>query len=82
MKKTTKEIKKDKKLWATMKQAYAELIHRCQDIELAETRDDVADLKRSFAWWTTVVALVLLPAKSRPTARGRRRRSTPRSVAK
>ena len=28
---------KDKKLWATMKPAYAELIARCQDIELAET---------------------------------------------
>ena len=28
---------KDKKLWATMKQEYAELISCCQDIELAET---------------------------------------------
>src|SRR5208282_5856937 len=28
---------KDKKLWATMKPAYAELIGSCQDIELAET---------------------------------------------
>ena len=28
---------KDKKLWATMKSAYAELIWRCRDIELAET---------------------------------------------
>jgi isocitrate dehydrogenase kinase/phosphatase len=28
---------KDKKLWATMKSAYAELIGSCQDIELAET---------------------------------------------
>ena len=28
---------KDKKLWATMKSAYAELIWSCQDIELAET---------------------------------------------
>ena len=28
---------KDKKLWATMKSAYAELIWHCPDIELAET---------------------------------------------
>ena len=28
---------KDKKLWATMKSAYADLICRCQDIGLAET---------------------------------------------
>ena len=28
---------KDKKLWATMKSAYADLIGRCQEIELAET---------------------------------------------
>jgi isocitrate dehydrogenase kinase/phosphatase len=28
---------KDKKLWATMKSTYSELIGRCQDIELAET---------------------------------------------
>jgi isocitrate dehydrogenase kinase/phosphatase len=28
---------KDKKLWATMKWAYAELIRHCEDIELAET---------------------------------------------
>ncbi len=29
--------KKDKKLWATMKSAYSELIWCCEDIELAET---------------------------------------------
>jgi len=29
------------------------------DARVAETRDDVGDLKQSFPWWTTVVALVI-----------------------